>query len=584
MERLIKKWARKRRQKKQRRHDFSEDIRRAERRKQFRRFAPVRWIRSASSALLRFRDPKWAQSRPMTKRGTKRLALSRGSYFNPLVWIWGLVRFIASWLTSRPYGSLAPALPAVLVLLGILTLVLWYRNAGRNWRETLYHQHLRSAIQQEDYPVALVSVNTLIDQNPFDADLRFQRAMIAQQMDQPQLCDYYMQQLAAGDHTPAIYWILENRYNDGPISKWEQDKQQRYAHYLTKLLRSARGQQLVTAKKLMGIYLSEMGLKAEAAQHLSELAHNQPDLLLTLAMLYQDIGDATRSQRYARDAKAYLQERLAADPINIETRISLAQTMLMLQDWEGSIRVLNEGRSLANDQRLTKALAESLAAASLQPNNPNRLALSTLDQRFKYAAAALKVDPSNVFVLDAITRILAETRDHHDKTALRASLVQGLDPDTMNFVRGTMALLDGREDEAIKHLQLAKNQGLNTPGILNNLAVAMSAKEGANLEEALKLANGALEMMPEHPYVLETRGTIYLKMNRYEDAMRDLEKSLAGVPQLHLKSQIYPSLIEACEGIGLKETAAEYQLLAEKTAKLLDAQRGANADTRVAEQ
>ena len=29
----------------------------------------------------------------MTKRGTKRAALARSSYFNPLIWIWGLLRF-----------------------------------------------------------------------------------------------------------------------------------------------------------------------------------------------------------------------------------------------------------------------------------------------------------------------------------------------------------------------------------------------------------------------------------------------------------------------------------------------------------
>ena len=90
--------------------------------------------------------------------------------------------------------------------------------------------------------------------------------------------------------------------------------------------------------------------------------------------------------------------------------------------------------------------------------------------------------------------------------------------------------------------------------------------------------------MPEHPYVLETRGQIYLKMQRYKEAIRDLEQALAGVPQLHLKSQIYPSLVSACQAIGLEETAAEYQLLAQKTAEVLDAQMAAGADTMDADQ
>ena len=95
--------------------------------------------------------------------------MTRGSYFNPLVWIWGLVRFIAFVDRVSPLtAACSPRLPAIAVMLGILGLVVWYRSAGRNWRETMYRKHLSAAVEQEDFPVAMVSVNTLIDQNPFD--------------------------------------------------------------------------------------------------------------------------------------------------------------------------------------------------------------------------------------------------------------------------------------------------------------------------------------------------------------------------------------------------------------------------------
>ncbi len=570
---LLKNWIRRRRRSKQRRHDFSKDIRRAERRKKLQRLGPIRWMQKAFATAFRFRDPAWAQSRPLTKRD-KRQTLDRGSFFNPLVWIWGLVRFIGSWLVSRPYGSMLPALPALTVMLGVLGLVVWYRSAGRNWRETMYRQQLSEAVQQKNYPIAMVSVNTLIDQNPLDAELQYQRALIASDLGQPQLCEYYMQQLAAGAHVPAIYWILGKHYNDPPVSGWKVEKQQRYRHYLTKLLKLARGQQLVTAKKLMGVYLAEMGLKSEAAERLSELAHDQPDLLLSLAMLYAETGHEQRTMEYASQAQNYLGEVLLSDPANVNTRLNLAQALLMTEAWDECIDVLQQGYQLVPDERLKNALVEACAGASLQLKNPDRLKPAVLDRRFKYAAAGLKLASDNMHVLDAIQRLLAETRDQGD-VALRGTLLASLEPDTLHFVEGTLALLDNKFDDAIKHLRLAQSHGLNAAGILNNLAVALAAEEGADLQEALELAEGALEMLPENPYVLETRGQILLKLGRHEEAIRDLEKSLKGVQQLQLKNLIYPNLVKAYLGLGLDDIAAKYQLLADQTSKVLAAQRAA---------
>ena len=117
---------------------------------------------------------------------------------------------------------------------------------------------------------------------------------------------------------------------------------------------------------------------------------------------------------------------------------------------------LTKDTSWHPDERLKKSLADACAGASLQLKNPDRMKPAVLDRRFKYAAAGLKLASDNIHVLDAVQRILAETRDQGDNLALRAALLAGLQPDTMHFVEGTMALLDNKHDEAIKHLRLAQ--------------------------------------------------------------------------------------------------------------------------------
>jgi hypothetical protein len=588
MKRLIKRWSRKRRAKKRQRNDFSDDIRRAERKKKLKRSSAGQLIRKIGSAVFVFREPQWAKSRPMTKRGTKRAALARGSYFNPLMWIWGFLRFLASWLKSRPYASLLPALPAVVVMLGILGLVVWYRSSGGTWRDSLYRQHVNAALQRKDFARAMVSVNTLIDHNHDDTDLKFRRALIAGELDQPQHRDYYMQRLAADNHVPAIMWILSNHFHDGQVNQWDADKQRRYAVYLTSLLKHARGNDLIVAKKLMGVYLSQMGATAEAEKYLAELANDQPDLLLTLALLNRQIGKANRAKQYAADARRYLQSLLTQNPHDVASRIQLAQAMAIAGDWDDSVRVLQEGYLINADARLTAALGEALANASLQLDNKTRLDPQVLTQRLAYAASALKVAPDNAIVLDAVVTILSETRNvqHDDEQAgdLRRAILSGLRPEILHFVEGTLALLDGRNEEGVKHLQLANAQGLNSPGILNNLAVAMSAKEGADLEEALKLAEAALELLPDHPFVLETRGQILLKLRRYQEAIVDLEKSLVSVSDPSLRQQIYSGLAEAYGALELGDMARNYRRLSDQTQQVIADQANARGNVDAANQ
>ncbi len=48
----------------------------------------------------------------------------------------------------------------------------------------------------------------------------------------------------------------------------------------------------------------------------------------------------------------------------------------------------------------------------------------------------------------------------------------------------------------------------------------------ATLEEALEIANLAVQQLPEAPHVLDTRGQILFQLGRYDEALIDLEKSV----------------------------------------------------------
>ncbi|MGQ9919314.1 MAG: tetratricopeptide repeat protein [Bryobacteraceae bacterium] len=77
----------------------------------------------------------------------------------------------------------------------------------------------------------------------------------------------------------------------------------------------------------------------------------------------------------------------------------------------------------------------------------------------------------------------------------------------------------GRYTEAIAAYRKALELNPNTPIAMNNLAYLLS-EHGGDLDEALRLAQLALQKMPQQRYIADTVGWIFLKKNDVESAMQ----------------------------------------------------------------
>jgi tetratricopeptide (TPR) repeat protein len=87
----------------------------------------------------------------------------------------------------------------------------------------------------------------------------------------------------------------------------------------------------------------------------------------------------------------------------------------------------------------------------------------------------------------------------------------------------------GAFDQAVPLWRIVEQRS-QTSGIpprseaLNGLAYAM-ALANVDLEEALALAQQALELQPDSPNILDTRGYILYRLHRYGEAARDLQRA-----------------------------------------------------------
>ena len=161
---------------------------------------------------------------------------------------------------------------------------------------------------------------------------------------------------------------------------------------------------------------------------------------------------------------------------------------------------------------------------------------------------ALEYEPSNENALGRFAKFIRRSGPEAEtaRTVLKDALANGDAPAIVHLILGTLAASEGHLDEAQLHLEQASQLTPKAPQLLNNLAWVVARAEPPDLERALSLINAALELSPNHPEIRETRGQILASMERWKDALIDLEYalgSLRGRPQLHATlARIYTQL------------------------------------------
>lgn len=126
------------------------------------------------------------------------------------------------------------------------------------------------------------------------------------------------------------------------------------------------------------------------------------------------------------------------------------------------------------------------------------------------------------------------------------------------------------QSKAIKQYQtLAESFAKNNVVVLNNLAWLLN-KQG-NSEDALLHINNALEILPEHPFLLSTFGSIQTSLGAYDEAVKALEKAFTIEPK---SIDIGIEYITALHKSGDREKALEViEELSPKTQSEINAVR-----------
>ncbi|MFG0262374.1 MAG: hypothetical protein ACF788_08285, partial [Novipirellula sp. JB048] len=362
-------------------------------------------------------------------------------------------------------------------------------------------------------------------------------------------------------YAPAARWLLAQLYGEG---KWTEFTSQQQAELgrILRLLHQTSPDDL-GIKQLYADYLVATERPSQAIELLVELAELQPMQGLRAAALARQLNHESQAECLARQSLASISKRADEEPKNIELSLAVAQTQIFLHRFPEAVATLQEAVSRvdpsADSQVLLTAMGDALLAwiAHLEqsPTGTENKPLRTL----QLLQQALHVAPDNPRVLNVVVDRVLKMVDERDAeiAAVRDALIEGTSPGISHFILGTTAMLREDTDKATMHLTIASELLPNSAAILNNLAVAMSLRDEPQLEQALELSQQAIaQTSTPSPHFYDTRGQILTSLERYHEAIPDLERALA-VPAL--AAHAHRSLAVCYDAIGEPEIAERHR-------------------------
>jgi tetratricopeptide (TPR) repeat protein len=521
------------------------------------RWAITRLIRGVLGKILKFgsryfrSDATFQIQDPRIAKFTIRDAL------RPRNWLQWSVELILGWFQTRPYLDLVLGMPAVVAMAGLLFLAS-YVNSRPHQQSNYFSTILKRSYDEKDTVAVELCYRSMLRAMPERTDLQVARAIALTELDRKDEAIELMKQLhSQTSSTRAAFWLANNTLDINQLRQWTAEQHVEFRDYMKSALRTSEGWSMDEREIVMAKYLVGIQALQEAIGYLIKLVPNRPELALTTSILLASSGETQSAQHYAARATEYYRAALRENQADLAIRASLVQALVMQNREEEALQAINEGLLHSNSAEIRQLKSDILIMWSHRIKTENKSEASTA-KRLDLIFDAVKCSPNRPIVMDAVFDIAMECRTspNPDIRNLLAKTVQSVDPDVLHMIRGTIAAMDGDLDKAIYHLRMAEPSGKTLPVIYNNLASAISSKPGADLLEALRLVELAIRADANQAYFKETRGQILAKLDRHDEALRDLE---AAMVHSELLPNILPTMISSCKKLGLDSMANTYQ-------------------------
>lgn len=463
--------------------------------------------------------------------------------------------FASAWLRSRPLHLVHRA-----SLVGILLIVVSVPALMDTPRRSLIARYRKAgfrALRNDKPEVAGLYFRRMARLDATDMEGRYGMALTAEKLGNLPLAYRLMQGLAYGEsifplaHNWLAEQILKNK--SGDLSDDEFWQVQRH-------LETAAGDPAarVQAHALLGSMLLSRGEHHEAVPHLAAVVDSRPELRIPLARAYRAIGKAEQAAFEIERALAHFRAMSLATPGNADCCLLRVQCEIMAGEMEAADRVLRRACvRFPEDNRFPQALQDMHLEAC-----DRELAAGNCAGALSHLNHALKVDASARGVFERFAAIAGSEEEVSEQAlqSLRQAAADGRSPAAAHLALGGVMLRRGRMADARAHFEIGLRHNPDSVALLNNLAWCLVRQDAEHAPRALELVNAALERVPlntvHRAEVLETRAGILIELERWAEAVIDLERALPDLPE---KSDAHAMLARACEKLGAADLAETHQ-------------------------
>lgn len=470
--------------------------------------------------------------------------------------------FFGLWFVSRSPRTLMLGLPAMIVLTAIPVMAVTGRSAtNQSQIRKSYEQAAVATAKAEDFAASELWCRKLLTLDPKSQEAKFRLALAIQASGDEKRAETLFEQLApakGAGYPPAHYYLAGQLVKEG--RKPTPEELRTTVWHLNQVLDLQPND--LNAQSLLAHVQMMRGEQEAAAETLERMVVSMPELHLTLAGIYQQLGRPETAEQHAGQARQHFQHLREQEPENVTHLLRLAEAHAVSKQFREAEQLLLGQRKKNLDVEAVSAELVALAILEVdlelkrdQPNWP--LVVSLLERSLEVPSLHSVVFPRIAIV---VGRFPGE-KANDLRGILEEALADGRAPAVCHLLLGTALGDAGKFDEAVQHLEAARKVHPDSPVILNNLAAFLKETNPPQLEAALEHANLAVKHAPRSPEILETRGQILAALGRDADALPDLEAAL----QLeNVPTEVHKTLSRVYTRLGQDTLADRHRQRAEK--------------------
>ncbi|MDR2861282.1 MAG: tetratricopeptide repeat protein [Syntrophobacterales bacterium] len=175
------------------------------------------------------------------------------------------------------------------------------------------------------------------------------------------------------------------------------------------------------------------------------------------------------------------------------------------------------------------------------------------DEAKQIIRQAIQTDQNVAYFYSILAHFYEEGKNYPlAEAVLKDGLVAVTEKEDLHYQLGTLFSKTERVDESLQEMKKILKENPNHADALNFIGYTY-AEMGKNLDEAEKIVKKALLLQPESGYIMDSLGWIYFKQNRFNEAVKYLQKAVKITPDAIISEH----LGDAYRALGLMQEAME---------------------------